>query len=684
MTNKIIDNAVEKGLKLLATAMPIKLAEWMEEHFYLSAESSYVEQKWRPYPYQMAIANCISNDEIEEFIWVKPARVGYTKIILAAIGYFAQHKHRNQAIWQPTDSDALDFCKSEVNTMLRDVPVMQEIFPMYKQRHKDNTLNKKTFLGSILNILGGKAAKNYRRITIDIGFGDELDAFDMDVESEGSPPLLIGKRLEGATFPKLILGSTPKIKNYSMIESKADNTDEVFNYHVPCPNCKKEHVLDWGEKAREKLPDKGFIWTDNDPETVAHLCPHCDVFYTQDEYFTVWEQGRWISKNGIWMTNEGEFKTLKGKLVPTPRAVAIQGFWSAYSPQLSWASIVRDYISAKKRKDAGDDSELKTFENTTLARSYEVKTEKADEHELMNRAEPYPLRVVPMGGLMLFAGVDTQDDRWEVTVWAFGRGEEMWIVDYAVVYGDPANERDWDNLDNYLKTVFPHKCGAELPIEAVGVDTGGHFTHQVYSFCRTRTKRRIYALHGAHDKKTPIKGRASLQDVNYKGKIIKRGVRLWKVGVHNAKNLLFGRLKVKKPGPGMVHFSKDLPLEFYMSLTAEHRIPIKTSHGEEERWVKIRPRNDVLDCTNYSIFASHMRGLHMFTDTMWDRLEKKVQGVISKVYKLDKNKKLKGKEKKKAKDIKEKEEPEEVEDQEEAQAKKKKKRRRNRNFVNSW
>ena len=39
-----------------------------------------------------------------------------------------------------------------------------------------------------------------------------------------------------------------------------------------------------------------------------------------------------------------------------------------------------------------------------------------DEHELAKRAEPYNLRTVPRGGLVLVAGVDVQERRFEVVV----------------------------------------------------------------------------------------------------------------------------------------------------------------------------------------------------------------------------------------------------------------------------
>jgi phage terminase large subunit GpA-like protein len=114
--------------------------------------------------------------------------------------------------------------------------------------------------------------------------------------------------------------------------------------------------------------------------------------------------------------------------------------------------------------------------------------------------------------------------------------------------------------------------------------------------------------------------------VNWRGKILKRGVRLWYVGTDTAKDLIYGRLMVTQPGPGYVHFSKDLPDEFYKQLTAESRIPQRTARGIEYKWVNTkRARNEVLDCTVYALFCTHQLGLHMYTEKMWQRLEDAVQ-----------------------------------------------------------
>lgn len=622
-----IQRAIDRGLSPFEVPPPVRLSQWAEEHFYLSAESSYVEQAWSAFPYQIGIMDCISNDDIRE-VWVrKSARVGYTKIILAAMAYFAEHKRRNQAVWQPTDDDADDFVKTDVDPMLRDVKTMQRVFPEYLSRHKNNTLRQKTFLGSVLHIRGGKAAKNYRRLSVDVAILDEVDGFDTDIEKEGSPITLSGKRIEGATFPKQIGGSTPKLKHLSMIEAREQEAERSFRFNIPCPHCGTEHTIRWGGKDKNDQPlPYGFKWINDDPETVTHLCEACGVHYTQAEYLSVWKRGRWIDREGVWIDQEGNFRDRDGSQVPAPHSVAFH-IWTAYSPMTSWAQIVREFLSAVAKAKAGDKAELKTFVNTTLGESWEEEVEQTDENELKQRAEPFALRAVPMGCLVLTAGVDVQDNRFECVVWGWGRGGERWTIDYTVLQANPADERDWEKLDTYLQTKFRHASGQLLAIEAAAIDTGGHFTHQVYDFCRMRARRRIFAVKGDNKQGVPVKGKASMQDVNVKGKVIKRGVKLWFVGTDTAKDLVHGQLKVMTPGPGFVHFSKELPDEFYAQLTAEIRILQRTSVGEVYRWVKKSAgvRNEVLDCTVYATFAAHALDLHRYTQKMWDKLESIVQ-----------------------------------------------------------
>jgi phage terminase large subunit GpA-like protein len=199
----------------------------------------------------------------------------------------------------------------------------------------------------------------------------------------------------------------------------------------------------------------------------------------------------------------------------------------------------------------------------------------------------------------------------------------MWVVDDLVIYGNPADQREWDlKLDPAIKATYRHVCGVEMSADAVAIDTGGHFTHQCYVFVRNRPNQNLYAVKGETRLGRPIKSASVLVDVNERGKTIRKGVRLWHVGTDTAKDLLYGRLQVSQAGPGYVHFARELTAEFYDQLTAESRMLVKTGRGEEHRWLKpAGKRNEKLDCTVYALFCAQMLGLHALSDKLWARLE---------------------------------------------------------------
>lgn len=613
-TQRALVQAVVDGLAPMRAAPPMRLSQWAAKHYKLSAESSHKQGQWEAYPFQPGWMDAFSNDDIEEVTIRKAKRVGYTKTLVAFVAYNAAHRRRKQALWQPTDDDRDSFVKSEIDPMLRDVAAMRPVL----LGGKEDTLKLKTFMGSVLHTLGGKAARAYRRITVAAAMLDEVDGFDQSIEKAGDPITLARGRMEGAPFPKLIAGSTPRVKGLSHVEYREQNATCLMRYRITCPHCDAEHPLIWDAKS-----EHGMRWDNHDPATVRHLCPHCRGSITQADYLRLWTAGAWVSDCGAWRYGQdGQWRNDLGEQVRPPRHVAFH-IWTAYSPQRQWADIVREFLEANAKAKTGDKGPLAVFLNETLAELWEEDFERADGHALQRRAEDYKLFTVPAGGLVLVAGIDVQDNRFEVVTWAIGRGEEMWAVDYSVIDANPADEREWaEKLDAYLETPFTHANGHTMRVEAAAIDTGGHFTHQAYNYARQRERRRVFAVKGSERPGQPVKGKPTAQDVNYRGQVIKRGVKLWYVGTDTAKDLIYGRLLVTQPGPGYVHFSKHLPASFYPGLTAESRVPQRTARGLEYRWVNAkRQRNEPLDCTVYALFCTHLLQLHVYTDRMWRRLE---------------------------------------------------------------
>lgn len=627
-----IENRLLRGLAAWGIPDPMTLEEWAREHFYLSAESSYVEQKWVPWTFQRAIMATISNDDIEEVDFKKSARIGYTKIILAALGYFAEHKRRNQVLWQPTDDDAEDFAKSELDPMLRDVAVMQTVFPSYAAKHKDNTVRQKKFVGSILRIRGGKAAKNYRRFSADVAIFDELSGFDGNIEKEGDPWTLGWKRTEGATFRKGICGSTPKLKGFCQIDKRYEAAQYRFKFNVRCPHCGEHHPLSWGGKDLTH----GFKWIGDDENSVMHMCPHCQGLIDQGDYLRIESAGFWISECGrLHLLNDGTFTAADGSPAETPRHIAFH-VWTAYSPAVSWVQIVREFIKAHAEFLKGDDTLKQTFTNTTLGETWEVEVERTDVDELRRRAEPYALRTIPRDCLLLLAATDTQDNRLETGVWGIGRGGQMWPIEHKVFWGSPAQDEVWIELEAFLfGTEYSNSYGVPMRIYASAIDSGGHHADDVYAFAHKHKSRRVYAIKGASGIERSIDNGNTKVGYRRSGRIEKNGPTLWHVGTNLAKDRFQSRLEVDIPGPGYVHFSNELSEEWYRQLAGEARVVRRVRGGSETRWMAERKRVEVKDIVTYVIWLEERLDLWATTKARakwWDDLDVSVQPSIDDLF----------------------------------------------------
>jgi phage terminase large subunit GpA-like protein len=622
---------VTRGLGTFGVPPPMTLEEWAREHFYLSKESSYVEQSWVPWPFQRAILACIGNDDIREVDFKKSARVGYTKMLLAAVGYFAEHKRRNQALWQPTDGDSDEFVKTELDTMLRDVKVMRKAMPAHISRHKDNTLAQKKFLGCLLHTRGGTAARAYRRLSVDVALLDELDAFDRDIEKEGDPVTLAAKRVEGATFPKLVVGSTPGLAGFSLIDERAQAAELRVKYAIPCPDCGEFHPLVWGGKEETT----GFKWLKGDPDSVRHMCPHCDSMIDQAQFLAAAEHGRWQNADGsITIDAAGVFRSAAGTEIAALSHVAFH-VWTAYSPLVAWSKLVDEFIDAYERAQAGDITKLKAFTNTTLGETWALEQDKTDADQLRDRADGYKFGTVPMGCVRLLAGCDTQDNRIEVTVRGYGRGCQTWHIDHRIFYGNPDEDQVWQDVAEYLfEYEFEHAGGSKLKIYASAIDTGGHKTQAVYAFVHAQQAlgRKVYAVRGRSGREKHIKDGASKVDIDWRGKTRKRGLILWQVGTNLAKDLIYGRLQITKPGPGYMHFSKDASDEYFAQMAGEARVERATATGKESRWTALRKRVEAWDCTVYAVWLETHLELAKKPAKWWDILEAEVQPVIGDLF----------------------------------------------------
>ena len=572
------------------------VVEWADENFYLSAESAYVEGDWVTMPYQVAPLNSMGNDDIRVVNLVKSARVGYTKMILAFIAYSIEHKKRNGMVWQPTDDARDDFTKQHVDPMIRDVKSLRKLFSHIDKKSKYNTLDYKLFKNSRqLFLKGGKSAKNYREKSVDYGIYDELASFDADIEREGDAVTLGDVRMSGSPFPKSNRGSTPKEAGTCQITKAASDADEHFRRHFPCPHCGEKQLLRWGGPKASF----GIKYDDDNPDSAAYLCEHCATLIDNDAMPAMDKEAVWISDSGMTTIDGITYYGVDGKQCPAPESVTYY-MWAAFCAPggKNWRQIVSDFIKAKK-----DPIKLKAWVNTTLGEVWEEESDKTDPHHLYMRREHYPNGKVPQAcGLLLFGG-DTQDDRIEVSIWGFGIDRESWLIEHEIFYGDPGRAELWNQVEQYLTlSSWEHESGATMRVKGGGLDTGGHFTSMAYKFCRKNMNKSFLALKGSNQLDAPLTSRPTRSN--------SERVRLFSIGTKEAKDLIYGCLKIEEPGAGYVHFpvsaeqeSYSADEEYFEQLTGEKKVTEYRSGRPIKRYKAFRPRVEALDCYVYALAA---------------------------------------------------------------------------------
>lgn len=583
---KNIKKAVQEGTRSFVRPEPMGLADWANENFYLSTESSYTPGRWQSLPFQVAILNAIGHDDIRTVNFIKSARVGYSQMIRAAAGYFTEHKARNQLLFQPTDSAASGFMKAHIETMIRDVPVVKALAPWIGKKHRDNTLDTKRFSnGKQLWCFGGTSAKNYREKSVDVVYYDELAGFEPDIEKEGSPTSLGDKRIEGSVFPKSVRGSTPKILGSCQISKAAAEADFTLKFFVPCPHCNHEQVLEWGGKDCKH----GFKWFDDNPKSVRYTCIECGALSEQREMQPMYKKGVWRFED--YWTKDGLTYYQNKKKIDPPEALTFH-IWTAYSPFTTWVRIVQDFMKAKQ-----DQIALKSFINTTLGECWDdTEGDKIEPNALYLRREFYSHQI-PIENCILTAAVDVQDDRLEIDVTAWTKDEEQHVISYDRLYGDMSRCEIWEALARHLRQQYTTPSGSIIDIKIALIDSGGHYTDEVYNFSKRYGITRFIPIKGHSVMGKPI--------VDFPRKRNKKGVYLTMIGTDTAKEIITSRLLIGNSGPGFIHFPNNDQFDetYFKHLTNERKVSKIVKGRRTIVWDAGGRRNEPFDLKVYNLAA---------------------------------------------------------------------------------
>ena len=584
---------------------PVSLVTWSDEKRILSSKASAEPGKWRTsrVPFMREIMECLSvTSDVQIVALMKGAQIAGTEVGNNWIGYIIDHAPAPMMAVQPTIDMGKRWSRQRFSPMVDDMPNLQEKVASARSRDSGTTMLLKDFDGGILIVSGANSASSLRSMPVRYLFLDEVDGYPLDVDGEGDPVELAVNRTKTFGRKKIFMPSTPTTADVSRIEKEFKAGDQRY-FHVPCPHCDGYQKLEWKNIRWQKEPT-------HRPETAVLACIHCGAEIEEHHKTWMLQRGEWIPENPAAPSHRRSYHLS-----------------SLYSPLgwESWSNIVEKFLEAKNNLEL-----LKTWTNTQLAETWKEQVNDIKPENLRSRVEPYALGTVPARALVLTAGIDVQDNRLECSVYGWGRGEEGWLVHDTVIHGDPSERDTWNQLEGFLwGDGFAHESGAVLYPEVTAVDTGGHHTHEVYTWCRENQSRGVIAVKGSSKSGQSVIGRPTYVDINLRGRVVKRGVKLWSIGTDTAKSTLYSRFMKEppapdKPCPGYFHFPEGLPLDFFEQITAEKLVKRYRKGFEIYEWIKqAAQRNEKLDCAVYAYAAALHPSIHVHnkTDAEWRLIE---------------------------------------------------------------
>lgn len=578
-----------KILKKLEPPPDRTLSQWADEYRYLSSQSSAEPGRWRTdrAPYQREPMDAITDNHCKKVVLMWASQLGKTdSAILNTCGYYMHYEPAPIMILQPTVEMAETVSKNRLAPMLRDTPVLAEL-TSNKSRNGNSTIQEKQFPGGYITLQGANSPASLASRPIRILCADEIDRYPATAGNEGDPLFLAQKRMTAFWNAKEVVTSTPTIKGQSRVESEFEHSTQEY-WTVPCPACGEYQELTW---AKIKFDADAFREGEN--MDVSCACEYCGVISGEYEWKRLFTKGKYKAK------------------YPKRRARGfyVNGLASMFT---DWREIVDDFLKAVDESKKGNNELLKAWTNTAMAQTWDEDGVKVDDEDLLSRLEDYGCEVPPEV-VALTCGVDTQDDRFEYEVVGWGIGKESWGIEKGTIYGDLKQPDIWERLDQILLKTWSKSDGTRLGLTATCMDSGGHYTLDVYRFCLPRWGRNVWAVKGGSDKTA-----AYISNPTKNNRV---RVPLFILGVDTGKSLVYDRLKIDHPGPGYCHFplGDDLGYDayYFRTLTAEKRVVTYKKGRATTEWILKDngfKRNEGLDIRNYAQAAMEIAKIPLESD----------------------------------------------------------------------
>lgn len=534
-------------------------------------------------PYFKAPTDALGDDIRNcRVVIVSPSQVGKTSAFLNWMFYTITYNQDNTLVILDSGKTAEKLMKIRIRPFLRSqvkLESLQKGGPALDYDKSASTTNISLSAGKAIVMGSARSASDLCSFTCRYLICDEVSRYPQIIDKEGDPITLALQRQETYTRAMSLLTSTPTTEDCAIWQHYLLGTQERW-----CAICECGHYMPVEYK------DIDF----SDPKNPTYACPKCGTVY--DEY-TVQHV---LKHDYAPPANQTPLKDVSGRIV---RSYHITG--TLCPERYSWSYLREKELAANSLGIAGRQS----FINTSLGEIYIPGVDESlDVDKMLTCRRYFDKQHVPRWVKFVTCGIDTQDNRFElIVIGSDSSRKHICFIERRVILGDLKEPQVWTDLLNYLNDFrCTTRDGRELPIHISCIDSGGHYTQDVYAFCLKSPRLR------------PVKGvglNTATSDLIYKIvdvpiKAYANGAgrtQLTLVNTYYAKDVIREQLlKIQsnnKESNWVISSAIDAQFDalFFDQMNAEFRETLK---GGKCRWIcKPGVRNEALDCTVYALTA---------------------------------------------------------------------------------
>lgn len=512
---------------------------------------------------------------------VSPTQLGKTSAFLNYLFYMITYSPDNCLVILDSSKTAEKLSRVRIRPFLRDQAKLTSL-----QKGSSNLEDKSASVNNI-SITGGKniligsarSASDLCSFSAKYLLCDETSRYPEVLDKEGDPITLAMQRSETYTRSMAILTSTPTTEDCTIWAHYKLGTQNRWSAICECG-----HYM--------PVDYKDIDFTDIEHPTYA--CPKCGKVY--DEYTLQYKLKHAYAPDA----NSDPFRDSYGRVC---KSYHIPG--TLCPERYTWKYLREKELAARQTGAGG----YQSFVNTSLGEVYYPGIDESiDVNKMIQCRRYFDKDHIPKWVQFVTCGIDTQDNRFELIVIGSDKSRKhICFIERKIITGDLRQSQVWTDLLNHLNDFrCTTRDGRVLPIQISCIDSGGHFTQDVYAFClRSPRLRPIKGLGSCDSSKDLI---YKVSDVPVKAYANGSGrIQLTIVNVNYAKDIIREQmLKIQsnfKESDWVISSNLDAQFDviFFDQMNAEFR---ETYQQGRYRWVcKPGVRNEALDCTVYALTA---------------------------------------------------------------------------------